>query len=65
MTTKPPRYFVRHDSGQWHVVDREIVDSHDLNVLAVLQSEDAARTVCASLNRGLCETVDPQGRWNS
>jgi hypothetical protein len=63
MSKKPLRYYVRLVDGQWHVVDREIRDMDDLQVLAVLQSEDAARTVCASLNRGVCETIDPQGRW--
>ena len=65
MKPKSPRYFVRNDSGSWQIVDREIGDFDDLQIIAILQSEACARSACESLNRGLCQTIAPDGRWTS
>ena len=64
MKTKSPRYKVEPWSDGHHVIDTS-KPTEDERLLAILQSEDAAESVCARLNRGLCQTIAPDGRWTS
>lgn len=54
-----PRYYVEHRESGWWIFDR----TFDRVPMAIFQSQDAARDNCEALNRGLTETVAPNGRW--
>lgn len=59
--TNRPRYTVEHNACGWLVRDSQATQG--TQILAVLQSQQAASDAAQALNRGLCESVDPQGRW--
>ncbi len=61
MSTRP-RYTVEQNACGF--VLRDCQATQGTQILAVLQSEMAAQTAAQALNRGLCETVDAQGRWD-
>ena len=60
MKAKSPRYKVQRGTSGWLVIDTQ-----GGQILALLQSEACARSACESLNRGLCQTIAPDGRWTS
>ena len=61
--TNRPRYTVDKlpVSGAWVVRDTKA--SAGTQVLAILQDKLAAEQAAQALNRGLCESVDSNGRW--
>lgn len=57
-----PRYAIRlnPDDGQtWQVIDQH----DDDDVMCNVSSKTVAQLIAQELNRGICESVTPNGRW--